>query len=158
MHAPHRETSMKILALLAALFLAIPSADYAQSTAGPVVTGYQDANGRFVQYGSGSGGVASNVTPGSMNVVALDIDSVTTGTTAVVALNAGHAVHGGFLITSNSAGICVDSSGDAGAGTATAGNTICVNPNVPYYIPPTTNAISVNSTASSVTFAGNGLD
>ena len=116
-----------------------------------------DANGNLCTSSSGTTTITGNVTPGSLNVQALDVSTVTTGTTAVTALTAGHAIHGGFLVTANIAGICVNVAGGA-AGTATSGNTICVPQNVPYTIPPTTNAVSVNSGASSVTFAGNGLD
>lgn len=155
MHALHRDTKMRILALLAALLFGIPAA-HAQSSAGQAVTGYLDANGKFVQYGASSGG-GSAVVPAPMNVVSLDVSSVTTGGTAVTALLATHANHGGFLVTANAAGICVNSAGGA-AGTSTSGDTICVGQNIPYSIPPTANAISVNSSASSVTFAGNGLN
>ena len=88
------------------------------------------------------------------NIISLDIATVTTGGTAVNALSAGHAVCGGFVVTSNSAGICVNQKGTAG--TATLGDTACVAANVPYYLAPTANAISVNSTSSSVSLGGNG--
>jgi hypothetical protein len=70
---------MRILALLAALLLAIPGAAYAQSTAGPVVTGYLDANGRFVQYGAG-GGSSGNVNVTGINGVAPDVGAGVTDT------------------------------------------------------------------------------
>lgn len=76
MLALHRETQMRILALLVALLLGIPAAQ-AQSTASQVVTGYLTNVGCpsptspqaycFVQYGAGGGGVASNVNVTGVN-------------------------------------------------------------------------------------------
>lgn len=87
--------------------------------------------------------------------ISLDVATVTTGGTPVTAINAGHAVCGGVLVTSNAAGMCVNQNGDAG--TATAGDTICVAQNVPYYVIPSAKAVSVNSTASSVAIGGYGF-
>ncbi len=99
---------------------------------------------------------AATVTvPGSLQIVPLDIATVTTGGTAVTALNAGNAAAGGWLVTSNAAGICVNINGVAG--TATTGDTTCVAQNQAYYIPPTFHPVSVNSSASSVNFGGNGF-
>lgn len=95
--------------------------------------------------------------PGTRTIIPLDVSTVTTGGTAVTALNAGHATAGGYLITANSAGICVDQSTTAGDVTGTPSTTACVAANVPFYLAPTNNAVSVNSTASSVSFAGEGL-
>lgn len=115
----------------------------------------QNAAGQWVP-ASAAVSIPSATTPGSLTITALDVASVTTGGTAVNALSAGHASKGGFLITANAAGICVNVRGTAG--TATSGDTICVVANQSYTIPPTTNAISVNSSASTVTLAGNGLN
>ena len=95
------------------------------------------------------------VSLGSRTIVPLDISSVTTGGTAVSALSAGHATAGGFLVTSNAAGICVNQVG--AAGTATSGNTQCVAQNQAFALVPSAAAVSVNSSASSVTFGGEGL-
>jgi hypothetical protein len=100
--------------------------------------------------------LAATVTvPGSLQIVPLDISAVTTGGVAVTALNAGNAAAGGWVVTSNAAGICVNVNG--AAGTATAGDTTCVAANQAYYIPPTSHPVSVNSSASSVNFGGNGF-
>jgi len=94
---------------------------------------------------------------GSRTIVALDVSSVTTASTAVTALAAGHATAGGWLVTANAAGICVDQHTTAGTVTGTPSSTACVAANTPYYLVPNTGAVSVNSTASSVAFAGEGL-
>lgn len=94
--------------------------------------------------------------PGSLNVITLDIKTVTTGGTAVAALNPGNAARGGYLVTSNAAGICINLVGVAG--TVTTGDTICVAANQPYYLPPMIGSVSVNSTASSVAISGYGLN
>lgn len=85
----------------------------------------------------------------------LDIASVTTGGTAVNALAAGNAICGGFIVTANAAGMCVNQKGTAV--TSTTGDTTCVAQNVPFYLIPTSTAVSVNSSASSVALAGYGL-
>ena len=106
---------------------------------------YMDANGNLC--------VISK--PAPLKVTSLDISTVTTGGTAVNALSAGHASAGGFVVTANAAGICINEVG--AAGTASSGDTACVAQNVPYYLAPTANAISVNSSSSSVTLAGYGF-
>lgn len=94
-------------------------------------------------------------TPASRAIVPLDVSTVTTGGTAVTALTAGHASAGGFIVTSNVAGICVSQTGAAGS--ATAGGTVCVAQNQPYTLVPSAAAVSVNSPASAVAFGGEGL-
>jgi hypothetical protein len=117
---------------------------------------YVDQNGNLcTNVGSVSVTIGA-VKPGTLTQIALDIASVTTGGTPVNALSTTHASAGGFVITANAAGICVNVLG--AAGTATSGNTDCVVANQPYFIPPTANAVSVNSTASSVTLAGYGFE
>jgi cyanophycinase-like exopeptidase len=87
--------------------------------------------------------------------VSLRIASVTTGGTAVAALNAGDAVCGGFIVTANAAGMCVNQNG--AAGTASSGDTVCVAQNVIFPLFPSSGAVSVNSSASTVALAGYGL-
>jgi len=82
--------------------------------------------------------------------------TVTTGGTAVVALNAGGANAGGTLMTTNAAGICVNQNGPAA--TSTGGSTMCVAANQIFNLIQSGNAVSVNSTGSGVTFAGWGLN
>jgi hypothetical protein len=127
-----------------------------------------DAGGRDAgcQYFQNSSGVATptspftplpvTTAPSTRTIVPLDISAVTTAGTAVTALSAGHAAAGGFLVTSNAAGLCVNQVG--AAGTATSGNTTCVAQNQMYSLVPSGNAVSVNSAASSVAIGGEGLN
>lgn len=101
-------------------------------------------------------GAATVTEPGSLNVITLDVKTVTTGGTAVNALNPGNAARGGVLVTSNAAGICINLVGTAG--TATTGDTVCVAANQPYYVPPMIGSVSVNSSGSAVAIAGYGLN
>lgn len=118
---------------------------------------YVDSNGNLcTNVGSVSVTIGA-VKPGSLTIVALDISSVTTGGTAVNALSATHSSAGGFVMTANAAGICINQIGGA-AGTSTSGSTTCVAQNQPYYIAPSANAVSVNSTASGVALAGYGFE
>ena len=93
----------------------------------------------------------------ALTIVPLDVSSVTTGGTAVTALNAGHATAGGFIVTANAAGICVDQRTTAGTATGTPSSTTCVAQNQVFNLVPNPGAVSVNSTASSVPFGGEGL-
>lgn len=98
------------------------------------------------------------VQPTPRTLVPLDIATVSTGGTAVTALNAGHATAGGSLMTANSAGICVDQiAANAGTVTGTPSSTQCVGQNVLFNLVPSNRAVSVNSTGSNVLFAGQGL-
>jgi hypothetical protein len=117
---------------------------------------YVDNNGNACTNVSSVSVNISAVKPGTLTQIALDVGSVTTGGTPVNALSATHAAAGGYILTANAAGICVNLLGSAG--TSTSGNTTCVAANQPYDIPPTANAVSVNSSASSVTLAGYGFE
>lgn len=115
-----------------------------------------DTSGRAC--GSVTGGGGSVLTkPGPYIIVPLDIATVTTGGTAVVALSAGHATAGGFILTSSSAGLCVDQHTTAGTATGTPSTTSCVPATIPYNLVPSAGAVSVNSTGSSTALAGEGL-
>jgi hypothetical protein len=94
--------------------------------------------------------------PGSLTIVPLRISAVTTGGTAITALNAGDATKGGFVITSNAAGICIDQVTTAGVATGTPSTTVCVAQDQSYTLTANSHAVSVNSTASSVSLAGQG--
>jgi len=96
--------------------------------------------------------------PSSLVIVPLDVATVTTGGTAVNALAANHATAGGYLVTANAAGLCVDQTTTAGTVTGTPKTTVCVVQNQPYFLIPNTHAVSVNSTASGVALAGMGLN
>ena len=97
---------------------------------------------------------ATPIKPGPVNPTAPKVNVVTTGGVAVTAFAAGQATAGGWVATANSAGICVDQVTTAGTATGTPSTTGCVAANVPFYLVPSTNAVSVNSSASSVTFGG----
>ena len=100
--------------------------------------------------------LADTVTvPGSVNIITLDVKAVAVGSTAVTALNAGNARRGGFVVTSNAAGLCVNLVGVAGV--ASSGDTVCVAQNVIFTIPPTYGPVSVNSTATAA-IAGYGYN
>lgn len=83
----------------------------------------------------------------------LRIALITTGGTAVNALNAGDAVCGGFIVAPAQT-ICVNQNG--AAGTATNGDTACVIANQPYYLSPSAKAVSVNGLVSSTVLGGYG--
>lgn len=106
-----------------------------------------------------TGTVTGTVTtkPGPYTIVPLDVATVTTGSTAVTALTAGHATAGGFIMTANAAGICVDQHTTAGTATGTPSTTTCVPQNLVFSLVPSVSAVSVNSTASSVALGGEGL-
>jgi len=108
-----------------------------------------------ITYGQQQTQIQTKIT--SLTVVPLDVGTVATGGTAVTALAAGHATAGGFVGTSNAAGICVDQYQTAGTVTGTPSTTWCVYPGQPYALVPSTHAVSVNSTASGVSIVGEGL-
>lgn len=109
------------------------------------------SNSAFAQQGACGNGLQRYIIP-------LDISTVTTGGTAVPALSPGHAKCGGWLMTANAAGICVDQIQTAGTATGTPSTTGCVAANVPYYLVPSSNGVSVNSGSSSVSFGGQGVN
>ena len=121
-----------------------------RSGTGQPVLVYGDITGTL------TGTVTGTLTPGTVTIVPLAVSSVTTGGTAVTALAAGGASAGGFLVTANAAGICVDQTTTAGTVTGTPSTTVCVAQNVPYFLTPNGHAVSVNSSSSSVAFAGQG--
>ena len=90
--------------------------------------------------------------------VPLDVATVTTGTPATV-LSVNHRTAGGFLITSNAAGMCISENGTAGTATASIAGvaTVCVAANQPYTLVPSANAVSVTSTGTGVAISGFGL-
>jgi hypothetical protein len=123
-------------------------------TGGSDTTTLNITGGTGLCSGFGGGGGGATVT---RTIVALDVSSVTTGGTAVTALATGHATAGGYLVTANAAGICVDQVTTAGTVTGTPSTTACVAQNQPFYLVPANHAVSVNSSASTVSFGGEGL-
>jgi hypothetical protein len=96
--------------------------------------------------------------PALMPIVPLDINTVTTGGTAVTALNAGHRTKGGWIQNPSTATInlCINESGTA-SGTTTQGSTVCIVPGQTYTLAPSQNAVSVISSDSAHPFGGEGF-
>lgn len=88
----------------------------------------------------------------------LDVATVTTGGTAVTALNAGHRVSGGWLYnpTTATVNLCINEIGTA-SGTTSAGSTTCIPPGQAYVLSASGNAVSVISSDSAHPFSGLGL-
>lgn len=105
-----------------------------------------------------SSGTATT-TPGQRIIVALDISIVTTGGTAVTALNAGHRTAGGFLLNPIGAtvNLCINEQATASGTTSAAGLT-CVQPGQTYNLTPASGAVSVITSDSSHPFSGQGLN
>ena len=150
-----------VLLLAFLLPLLLPSDARAQSTADQVVPGYVTTTGCpgglpscWKPYDTTGAGIPTTPGPSSVTPTSLDISTV--AGSAVNALSAGHATKGGFVVTSNAAGICVNQKG--AAGTASNGDTACVAQNQPYYLAPSAGAVSVNSTGNPVTLAGYGYN
>lgn len=103
--------------------------------------------------------MAATVTvPGPLIVVPLDIATVTTGGTAVTAINAGNRVAGGYLQNPKGATIdlCINEL-VAASGTTSAGSLICIPPAGSYSVNPGIGSVSVITSDSSHPFAGYGL-
>lgn len=100
-----------------------------------------------------------NVKSGPFTIVPLDISTVTTGGTAVTALNAGHRTAGGFLYNPIGATInlCINEQGTA-SGTTSAGALTCIQPGQSYTLTPAAGAVSVITSDSSHPFSGQGLN
>lgn len=102
---------------------------------------------------------AATVTvPGSLTVVPLDAATVTTGGTAVTALNAGHRTAGGWLQNPSNATInlCINERGTA-SGTTSSGDTTCIVPGQGYTLTPSPGTVSVITSDSAHPFSGYGL-
>ena len=107
---------------------------------------------------SGGGSTAVTTTPGQRTLVPLDISTVTTGGTAVTALNVGHRTAGGWLLNPIGAtvNLCINEQGTA-SGTTSSGNTTCILPGQAYTLAPAAGAVSVITSDSSHPFSGMGL-
>lgn len=106
-----------------------------------------------------AGANIGNVGPAPRTIVPLDISTVTTGGTAVTALNAGHRTAGGFLFNPIGATInlCINEQGTA-SGTTSAGALTCIQPGQSYTLTPSSAAVSVITSDSSHPFSGQGLN
>lgn len=103
--------------------------------------------------------VLAGISPAlAYTLVPLDIASVTTGGTAVTALNTGHRVSGGWIFNPSTAtvNLCINEIGTA-SGTTSAGNTTCIIPGASYQLSASGNAVSVITSDSSHAFSGLGL-
>jgi hypothetical protein len=103
--------------------------------------------------------LAATVTvPGPVTLNPLDISTVTTGGTAVTAINAGHRSAGGWLFNPSTATInlCISELGTA-SGTTSAGNVTCITPGTTYIVSPGIGPVSVVSSDSAHPFSGMGM-
>lgn len=129
------------------------------SGSAPGTSGTPSANVVTVQ-GPTSGGtpIPTTTTPGQRTLVTLDVKTVTTGGTAVNAINAGHRTAGGFLTNPIGAtvALCINEIG-AATGTTSSGDTTCITPGQSYGVAPAAGAVSVVSSDSSHPFSGYGL-
>lgn len=107
----------------------------------------------------GNGAACVTTVPSTRTIVPLDISTVTTGGTAVAALNAGHRAAGGWLQNPTTATInlCINEQGTA-SGTTSAGATTCIMPGQSYTLTPAAAAVSVISSDSSHPFSGQGYN
>ena len=94
---------------------------------------------------------------GPVNMVPLDIATVTTGATAVTALNAGHRTAGGWLFNPSGATVdlCINEMAVA-SGTTSAGSLICIAKGTRWDLTPSPAPVSVITSDSSHPFAGMG--
>lgn len=98
---------------------------------------------------------ASQTVPGTLVPHALDISTVTTGGTAVTAVNAGHRTAGGWLQNPSGASVslCINEIGTA-SGTTSSGNTTCIAAGASYTVAPGPGPVSVITSDSSHPFSG----
>lgn len=94
---------------------------------------------------------------GPVTLVPLDVAIVTTGGTAVTALNAGHRIAGGWLLNPSGATqpLCINEQGTA-SGTVSAGSVICIAPGASFNLAPSPMSVSVVTSDSAHAFAGEG--
>jgi hypothetical protein len=100
---------------------------------------------------------ATVTTPGSVTINPLDISTVTTGGTAVQAINPGHRSAGGWIQNPSTATIslCVNELA-AAVGTTSSGSLTCLTPGQSYVLAPNPGSVSVISSDSSHPFSGQG--
>lgn len=101
---------------------------------------------------------ATETVPAPLTIISLDIQTVTTGGTAVTAIAAGNHTAGGFLQNPKGASIdlCINLVA-AASGTTSAGDLICIPPAGTFTVPPGIGSVSVVTSDSSHPFAGYGL-
>lgn len=93
----------------------------------------------------------------ALSLLSLDTNTVTTGGTAVTALNAGHRTAGGWIYNPTTAtqNLCINEIGTAT--TTSQGDTTCIAPGASYSLAPSYLAVSVNSTDGTHAFSGRGF-
>lgn len=105
------------------------------------------------------GAMAANTPtfPGPRTVYPLDISTVTTGGTAVTALNVGHRTAGGWLYNPTTATIalCINELATA-SGTTSQGSLTCISPGTAYVLVPGNGSVSVVTSDSDHPFSGQG--
>jgi hypothetical protein len=101
---------------------------------------------------------AVETVPGTLQIVPLDISTVTTGGVAVFALNPGNRSAGGWIQNPSTAtvNLCIDEVGVA-SGTVSSGNVTCIPPGSTYTVAPSSRPVSVISSDSSHAFSGYGF-
>jgi hypothetical protein len=106
----------------------------------------------------GTAHAATVMVPGTLQIVPLDVATVTTGGTAVTALNAPHRSAGGWIQNPPSATInlCINEVGVA-SGTTSAGSLTCIQPGQSYTLAPSPGPVSVVSSDSAHPFSGYGV-
>ena len=110
----------------------------------------------FALVSSASASTPTLLTP--LTIVPLDIATVTTGGTAVVALQAGNKVSGGWIQNpvGAAAPLCINEFGTA-SGTTSAGSTTCIVAGAIYQLTPSIGSVSVVSSDSAHPFSGYGF-
>jgi hypothetical protein len=101
---------------------------------------------------------ATVMVPGTLTIVPLDVATVTTGGTAVTALNAPHRSAGGWIQNPPTAtvNLCINEVGVA-SGTTSAGSVTCIAPGQSYRLAPSPGPVSVVSSDSAHPFSGYGV-
>lgn len=98
------------------------------------------------------------IVQGPVQIVPLDISTVTTGGTAVTALAAGERTAGGWIANPSTAtvNLCINEMGTA-SGTTSAASTTCIVPGQTYNLTPAIGPVSVVSSDSAHPFSGYGF-
>lgn len=93
--------------------------------------------------------------PTPLNLVPLNVATVTTGGTAAVAVLAGNKTAGGWIQnpTGAAAALCIDEI-DTAVGTTSSGNTTCISAGTIYTMTPSIGSVTVISSDSAHAFSG----
>lgn len=149
-----------LLVLLAASAFAQPApttqtAVNGQSVNGAITYCWNTTSSAFEACKQGTAGGTTSTAPATVVPYDLDATTVATAGTAVVALAAGNAIHGGFL-KAVSAIICVrESTGAAGTTDGVAGS-VCIAIGQTYTLAAQAGAVSVNSATTGAIIGGKG--